>query len=71
MNFFIRCEDPMEEEVDNIASCSAAPVPLQDEEMMLRIQQDDKVHAFLERMGLRPLARREAAQALTRVVERS
>ena len=29
------------------------------------------MHAFLEGMGLRPLARKEAAQALTRVVERS
>nr|POF20749.1 hypothetical protein CFP56_65277 [Quercus suber] len=33
------------------------PVPLQDEEMTLRIQQDDEVHAFLEGIGLRPLAR--------------
>nr|POE54710.1 hypothetical protein CFP56_27787 [Quercus suber]POF20750.1 hypothetical protein CFP56_65278 [Quercus suber] len=45
------------EEVENIASSSAAPVPLQDEEMTLRIQQVDKVCAFLEGMGLRPLAR--------------
>ena len=29
------------------------------------------MHAFLEGMGLRPLARKEAAQVLTRVVERS
>ena len=29
------------------------------------------MHAFLEMMGLRPLARRETAQVLTRVMERS
>ena len=35
--------------------------------MMLRIKQDDKFHAFLKVMGLRPLA----TQAPTQVVERS
>ena len=34
---FIGCEDLMEEEVENIASSSAAPTPLRDEEMTLRI----------------------------------
>ena len=29
------------------------------------------MHTFLEMMGLRPLARRETAQVLTRVMERS
>ena len=38
---------------------------LQDEEMTLRIQQDNKVPSFLERIGLRPSIRREVAQALT------
>ena len=37
----------MEEEAGNVASNSAIPPPLQDEEMTLRIQQDDKVHIFL------------------------
>ena len=37
MIFFIGCEDLMEEEVGNVASSSAAPTPLQDEEMTLRI----------------------------------
>ena len=68
---FIGCEDLMEEEVKNIASSSAAPMPLQDEEMTLTILQNDKFHAFLEGMGLRPLARREATLALTQVVEMS
>ena len=67
MTFFIGCDDPMEKEAENMASSSVPPEPLQDEEMMLQIQQDDKVHAF---MGLRLLARREAAQALTRVMDR-
>ena len=39
--------------------------------MVLRIQQDDKIHSFLEGIGLRPLARREAVQSLTRVMERN
>ena len=38
--------------------------------MRMRIQQDDNIHSFLEGIGLRPLARREVAQALTRVMER-
>ena len=59
MTIFIGCEDPMEEEVENVASSSIVPVPLQDEEMTLRIQQDNKVYTFLEGMGLRPLARKE------------
>nr|POE45833.1 hypothetical protein CFP56_75819 [Quercus suber] len=64
-------KDPMEEEaVYKVSSCSVHP-PLHNEEMSLRIQQDDKVHSFLKGIGLWPLARREAAQALTQVVERS
>jgi len=70
MTFFIGCDDLMKEEAENMASSSVALEPLQDEEMTLRIQQDDKVHAFLKGMGLKPLARREVAQALTRVMER-
>lgn len=31
MTFFIGCKDPMEEEVENIASSSATPTPLQDD----------------------------------------
>nr|POE50900.1 hypothetical protein CFP56_31905 [Quercus suber] len=65
MTFFIGCEDPMEEEAGSVASSSFAPPPLQDEKMALRIQQDDKVHSFLEGIGLRPFVRKEAAQALT------
>ena len=38
MTFFIGCEDQMEEEAGNVASGSTTPAPLQDEEMMLRIQ---------------------------------
>ena len=38
MTFFIGREDPMEEEVENMASSNLAPPPLQDEEMVLRIQ---------------------------------
>lgn len=71
MTFFLGCKDPMEEEARNTASSSSAPPLMQDEEMALRVQQDDKVHSFLEGIGLRPLARREAAQALSLVVERS
>ena len=55
----------MKEEAENMASSSVAPTPLHNEEMMLQIQQGDKMHAFLERMGIRPLARREVAQAMT------
>ena len=65
MTFFIGCEDQMEEEARNAANSSITPAPLQDEEMTFRIQQDDKVHTFLEGMGLRPLAWREATQALS------
>ena len=38
MTFFMGREDPMEEEVENMASSNSAPPPLQDEEMVLRIQ---------------------------------
>ncbi|KAF3976736.1 hypothetical protein CMV_000092 [Castanea mollissima] len=62
MTVFMDHEDPMEE-VENMASKSLAPLPLQDEEMVSRIQQDDKIHSFLEGIGLRPLSRREAAKA--------
>ena len=71
MTFFIGCEDQIEEEARNVASSSTTPAPLQDEEMTLRIQQDDKVHTFLEGMGLWPLAWREATQALFQMVKRS
>ena len=37
MTFFIGYEDPMEEEVENMASSSSAPPPLVDEEMVTRI----------------------------------
>ena len=37
MTFFIGREDHMEEEVENMASSSLAPPPLQNEEMVLRI----------------------------------
>ena len=33
--FFIGYDDPMKEEVENMASSNVAPTPLQDEEMML------------------------------------
>ena len=36
--FFIGCEDLIEKKAENIASNSAAPVPLQDVEVTLRIQ---------------------------------
>ena len=48
MTFFIGCDDPMEEEANNRTSSSVAPAPLQDEEITLQIQQDDKVNAFLK-----------------------
>nr|POE91770.1 hypothetical protein CFP56_48509 [Quercus suber] len=70
LTFFMECEDPMGEEAGSMVGSSSTPSPVQDEEMTLRIQQDDKVHSFLEGICLRSLARREAAQALTRVVER-
>ena len=69
MTFFMGREDPMEEEAGNMASSSLTPPSLVDEEMVARIQQEDKIHVFLEGIGLRPMARREAAQALTRVME--
>ena len=71
MTFFIGREDPMEEEAENIASSSSASTPLVDEELVMRIQQEDKIHSFLEGIGLRPMVRREAAQALTKVMERN
>ena len=71
MTFFIGREDPMEEESENMANSSSTPPPLVDEEMVTRIQQEDKIHSFLEGIGLKPMARREATQALTRVMERN
>ena len=61
----------MEEEAENIASSSSASPPLVDEELVMRIQQEDKIHSFLEGIGLRPMVRREATQALTKVMERN
>ena len=61
----------MEEEAENIASSSSASPPLVDEELVMRIQQEDKIHSFLEGIGLRPMVRREAAQALTKAMERN
>lgn len=61
----------LEEEVENMASSNLAPLPLQYEEMIFRIQKGDKIHSFLKGIGLRPLAKREAAQTLTRVMERN
>ena len=61
----------MEEEAENIASSSSALPPLVDEELVMRIQQEDKIHSFLEGIGLRPMVRREATQALTKVMERN
>ena len=71
MTFFIGREDLMEEEVENMASSSSAPPSLVDEEMIAKIQQEDKIHSFLEGIGLRPIGRRAATQALTRVMERN
>nr|POE65400.1 hypothetical protein CFP56_55263 [Quercus suber] len=71
MTFFIGHEDPMAEEVENMASSSSALPSLLDEEMIVRIQQEDKIHSFLKGIGLRLMARREATQALTRVMERN
>ena len=71
MTFFIGREDPMEEEAENIASSSSASPPLVDEELVMRIQQEDKIHSILEGIGLRSMVRREAAQALTKVMERN
>ena len=69
MTFFKGRENPMEEEAKNMASSSSIPSPFPNEEMVTRIQQEDKIHSFLEGIGLRPLARREATQVLTRVME--
>ena len=44
----------MEDEAVSTANSSSTPPPMQDEEMALRIQQNDKVHSFLEGMGLKP-----------------
>ena len=66
MTFFMGREDPVEEEAENMASSGLAPTPLVYEEMVTRIQQENKIHSFLEGIGLRPMARREATQALTR-----
>ena len=71
MTFFIGCKDPMEKEAKNMVSSSSTLPPLVDEEKVMRIQQEDKIHSFLEGIGLRPLVRREAAQTLTRVMERN
>ena len=38
MTFFIGCEDPMDKEVENMASSSSTSPPLVDEEMVTRIQ---------------------------------
>ena len=37
MIIFMRCEDPMEEEVRSVANSSSTSQPVQDEEMALRI----------------------------------
>ena len=71
MTFFIGRENCREEEAENMASNSSASPLLIDEEMIARIQQEDKIHSFLEGIGLRPIAKKEATQALTRVIERN
>ena len=71
MTFFMDHEDPMKEEAENMTSSSSAPPPLLDEEMITRIQQEDKIHSFLKGIGFSPLFRRKAAQALTKVMERN
>ena len=71
MTFFIDRENCIEEEAENMASSSSASPSLIDEEMIARIQQEDKIHSFLEGIGLRPVARKEATQALTRAIERN
>ena len=38
MTFFMGCEDPMQEEVENMASSSLVPPHLLDEEMVIIIQ---------------------------------
>ena len=71
MTFFIGREDPMEKEAKNMASSSSTSPPLVNEEMVMRIQQKDKIHSLLEGIGLRPMARKEVAQAFNRVMERN
>ena len=71
MTFFTGHEDPMEKEAKNMVISSSAPPPLVDEEKVMRIQQEDKIHSFLERIGHRPMVRREAAQTLTKVMNRN
>ena len=61
----------MEKEAENMVSSSSAPPPLVGEEKVMRIQQEDKIHSFLEGIGLRPMVRREAAKTLTKVMERN
>ena len=53
MTFFIGHEDLMEKEAENMASSSSALPSLADEEMIARIQQEDKIHFFLEGIGWR------------------
>ena len=48
MTFFIGRENCREEEAENMASNSSASPLLIDEEMIARIQQEDKMHSFLE-----------------------
>jgi len=64
MTFFIGREDPIKEEAENMAGSNSAPPPLPNEEIVMIIQQQENIHSFLEGIGLRSLARREAAQAL-------
>ena len=70
MTFFMGRKDPMKEEAKNMASINSAPPPLLDKKMVTGIQSKDKIHSFLEGIGLRPLARREITH-LTRVMERN
>ncbi|XP_050242111.1 uncharacterized protein LOC126691074 [Quercus robur] len=71
MTFFVGREDLMEEEAENMASSNSTSPPLVDEEMVTTIQHEDKIHSFLEGIGHRPMAKRDTAQALTRVMERN
>ena len=71
MTFFIGRENPLKKEAENMVSSSLAPPPLVDEEKVMRIQQKDKIHSFLEGIGLRPMVRREVAQTLTKVMNRN
>nr|POF03390.1 hypothetical protein CFP56_60579 [Quercus suber] len=54
MKSFIGYEDLMKDEAVSATNSSFTPPPMQDEKMALRIQQNDKVHSFLEGIGLRP-----------------